>query len=39
MDVSVDTKVNTDSIVLLALGIMIAGTFILAMSAMIKNRK
>ena len=37
MDVSVDTKVNTDSIVLLALAIMVAGAFIVAVSSIKKK--
>lgn len=37
MDLSVDTKINTDSIILLALGIMIAGAFIVAVSKISKK--
>jgi hypothetical protein len=37
MDVSVDTTVNTDSIILLIVGIMIAGAFIVLVSKMAKK--
>lgn len=37
MGVSVDTKVNTDSIILLVIGVMIAGAFIVLMSKISKK--
>ncbi len=37
MDVSVDTTVNTDSIILLIIGIMIAGAFIVMISQLAKK--
>lgn len=37
MDLSIDTTVNTDSIILLAIAIMIAGAFIVLISKMAKG--
>lgn len=37
MDVQVETKINTDTIVLLAVAIMLAGLFIVAMSKLSKS--
>lgn len=37
MDVGVETTVNTDSIILLIIGIMIAGAFIVLISQMAKK--
>lgn len=37
MDLSIDTKVNTDSIIVVVLGFMIAGAFIIALSKIAKN--
>lgn len=37
MDVSVDTKVNTDSIVLLGLMIVVSGAFIIMLSSFKKK--
>ncbi len=37
MDVQLETKINTDTIVLLIVGVMLAGAFIVAMSKLSKK--